>query len=445
MLRTSSFTFGTYKVDTAHSIVTFTYRVEFQHGIVKTFTDRLFFEGVSPELWEKIPKSVLEPTLQALLIIIGINYWSVFRTNNIHIEGFKLTHEQANFWNSLYLNGLGEFFYDMQIDFHNLIDFPYDESFVAPTPTRFIRPAKALLLNGAGKDSILSAEILKASGTPFDFFAFAPTPAHKKIAKLVGAKTIKVNRRRDPYLDVAMSLFGASSAYPSVSTFTFIATLLAELLGYDSITFSNERSADFGNLTYLGLEVNHQWCKSSEAEKMINDYIQRFITPDITTSSLLRKYSELEIVRRFVCYPQYLHYVTSCNNYFWLPRPMQLLSRKGYWCKKCAKCVFLFACFTAFLPKKEVVSIFGADLYIDKSLLPLFKSILGIEGFKPLDCVGEPEEMILAMHYAARSNEYVGEPAMQLFEENFLSNYNFNEITKRVFSNDFFIGGDGGN
>jgi hypothetical protein len=436
MLHASSFTFGTYKVDTTRSIITFTYNVEFQFGIVKTFTDKLFFEDVETKLWEKIPKAVLEPTLQALLLMIGINYWCVFPTSDIHIEGFTLTRAQACFWDSLYLNGLGEFFYNMQMDFHNLIAFPYDASLSEPTPARFVRPARALLLNGAGKDSILSAEMLKASGTPFDFFSFAPTPAHGRIAELVGAKTIRVNRRRDPYLGVITSIFGVSSDYPSVSTFTFIATLLAELLGYNSIIFSNERSADFGNLTYLGLPVNHQWCKSSEAEKMVNDYIQYYITPDVKTSSLLREYSELEIVRRFVRYPKYLHHVTSCNSYFWLPRPMQLLSRTGYWCKRCPKCVFLFACFTAFLPKEEVIDIFGADLYTKKYLLPLFRRILGIEGFKPLDCVGEPEEMILAMHYAARRKKYAGEPAMQLFEEYFSSGYNFDEIARRVFTDE---------
>ncbi len=109
--------------------------------------------------------------------------------------------------------------------------------------------------------------------------------------------------------------------------------------------------------------------------------------------------------------------------YFWLPRPTQLLYRTGYWCKRCPKCVFLFACFAAFLPKEEVISIFGADLFAKKNLLPLFRRILGIEGFKPLDCVGEPEEMILAMRQAASGKEYAGEPAMRLFEEHFpLSN-----------------------
>ncbi len=444
MLRASSFTFGTYKVDTAHSIITFTYRVEFRFGISKTFTDRLIFKDVAPELWEKVPKAVLEPTLQALLIMLGINYWCVFPTKNIRIEGFTLTREQAFFWDSLYLNGLGEFFYDMQMDFHNLIAFPYGnstsgpshESADSPTPERFERPARALLLNGAGKDSILSAEILKKSGIPFDFFAFAPTPAHKRIAKLVGAKTISVERHRDPWIDFFASLFNVSSSYPSVSTFTFIATLLAEVLGYNSIVFSNEKSADFGNLTYLDLPVNHQWCKSSEAEKMTNDYIQRYITPDIQTGSLLRKYSELEIVQRFVSYPQYLYDVTSCNTYFWLPRIQQTLSRTNYWCNRCPKCVFLFACFSAFLPKKEVVSIFGANLYTKKRLLPLFKRILGLEGFKPLDCVGEPEEMILAMYYATRRKEYEGELAIQLFEKHFPPSYDFNALEQKVFVNE---------
>lgn len=433
MPRPLSFTFGAYSVDASRSIITCTYRVEFESGKVRTYTDRLTFHGVAPELWEQVPQAVLEPTLQALLLMIGINYWCVFPTNNIKIDAFTLTREQAQFWDALYLNGLGEFFYDMQMDFDNLIAFPYDDTAFASEPARFERPMRALLLNGAGKDSILSAELLKASGTPFDLFAFEPTPAHKRIAALVSAKTIHVTRRRDLRLEAIMLRYGISSAYPSVSTFTFIATLLAELRGYDSIVFSNERSADIGNLVYRGLAVNHQWCKSSEAEKMINDYIQRFITPDISTFSLLRKYSELEIVRRFVRYPQYLRYVTSCNNYFWLPRPVQYLSRKAYWCNECPKCVFLFACFSAFLPKKEMVGMFGVDLYTRKRLLPFFRRILGIEGFKPLDCVGEPEEMILAMHLARSRGEYAGAPAMQLFEEHFPSSYDFERLARRVF------------
>lgn len=425
----SSFTFGKYKVDKKNSTIIFNYRVKFKFGISKTFTDKLFLKDVREEDWDKVPEVILEPTLQALLLVVGINYWSVFTTKNIHIEGFSLTREQANFWNSLYLNGLAEYFYAMKIDFRDLISFPYEDKNIQTKPTRFELPKRALLLNGAGKDSILSAEILKASGVPFDFFTFSPTPAHKRIAKLVGAKIISVKRQRDFWVDTA-------GEYPSVSTFTFIALLLSELLGYDSILFSNEKSADFGNLEYLGLSVNHQWCKSSEAEKMVNDYIQSFITPDISTHSLLRKYSELEIVKSFVRYPQYFYNVTSCNNYFHEPRLVQLISRTNYWCNRCPKCVFIFACFSAFLPKKEVVSIFGADLYTKRRLATQFKRILGVEGFKPFDCVGESEEMILAMHYASLSKEYENEPIMELFKKYFPPTYDFDSLEKKVFQID---------
>jgi hypothetical protein len=433
MPRAASFTFASYEVDAARSTVSFAYHVQFQSGRTRKFTDRLILKNVPKEAWDRVPEAALRPTLQALSLMLGINYWCAYPASNIRIEGFALTREQAEFWNALYLNGLAEFFYDMQMDFRGLINFPYDESHTAPAPAPLKLPARALLLNGAGKDSVLSAEMLKASGTPFDFFAFAPTPAHERIAALVGAKTIAVERRRDPRLNAHMLLFGVSNAYPSVSTFTFAAVLLAELLGYDSIIFSNERSADFGNLTYLGLPVNHQWCKSSEAERMTNDYIRRFITPGIATKSLLRQYSELEIVRRFVRYPHYLRQVTSCNAYFWLPPYTQRFRRTAYWCKACPKCVFLFACYAAFLPKKQVVAMFGADLYARRRLLPLMRQILGLEGFKPLDCVGEPEEMVLAMHYASQRGEYAGEPAMRMFEERFPASYDFGSLERKVF------------
>lgn len=418
--RAKNFTFEKYKIDTKRSTISFYYKVEFQNKKKRTYKDVLVLKGLEPDMWGKIPEPVLETTLQALLLMLGINYWQVFPTRDIRIDSFVLTKEQAHFWDTLYLNGLGEFFYDMQMNFHDLVAFPYSESAVVPALTRIDLPARALLLNGAGKDSILSAEILKESGASFDFFSFAPTPAHKRIAKLVGAKTVEVDRKRDGRVEFIASLFGVSTAYPSVSTFTFIAVLISELLGYNSIIFSNEKSADFGNLTYRGLEVNHQWCKSSEAEKIINEYIQKFITPSISTSSLLRQYNEIEIVKRFVKYPKYLPYFTSCNNYFWLPWPIQLLFRKAYWCRNCPKCVFLFACFSAFLPKREVVQMFGGDLYAKKSLLPLFRRILGIEGFKPLDCVGEPNEMILAMRLAISHGEYTNEPAVELFNKYFL-------------------------
>ena len=105
MPQAKSFTFDTYKINTKRSVITFTYKVELGYGIKKTFTDKLSFPAISKDQWEKIPKDALEPALQALLIMVGINYWCAFPTKNIRINGFTLSREQAQFWNSLYLNG----------------------------------------------------------------------------------------------------------------------------------------------------------------------------------------------------------------------------------------------------------------------------------------------------------------------------------------------------
>lgn len=434
MSRAVAFTFGSYAVDIDRSIVSCTYHVDFANGKRASYTDRLYLPGVTSEQWERVPREVLTPTLEALLLMLGINYWAVFPVRTIRIEGFSLTREQAHFWNTMYEQGLGEYFYAMRMDFRGLIAFPYDDSRSEPVPTALPLPACALLLHGAGKDSILSAEMLKEAGADFDFFAFSPSRAHERIARLVGAHTIHVTRTRDSRMRRAAALRGTSAAYPSVSTFTFVATLIAELCGYDSIVFSNERSADTGNLTYLGMVINHQWCKSSEAERMVNQYIQRYITPSIRTYSLLRSFSELEIVRRFVRYPQYLRAVTSCNGYFCHSRFEQLFLRTPYWCNICPKCVFLFACFAAFLPKKEVVAIFGANAYARPWNLSLIRRMLGVQGFKPLDCVGEPEEMIVAMQYAAKGGEYNRTPALRFFTAHAARWGDLSKLEERVFS-----------
>ncbi len=111
MFAVSSFTFGAYRVDAARSTVTFTYRVVFKSGRVRTYADTLSFPDVTPESWAAVPSSLLESTLRSLLLMIGINYWCVYPTKNIRVEGFSLTKDQAAFWNALYVNGLGEFFF----------------------------------------------------------------------------------------------------------------------------------------------------------------------------------------------------------------------------------------------------------------------------------------------------------------------------------------------
>jgi hypothetical protein len=60
----------------------------------------------------------------------------------------------------------------------------------------------------------------------------------------------------------------------------------------------------------------------------------------------------------------------------------------------------------AFLPKQEVVAIFGKNLLEDKKLTSLFEELIGIRNFKPFECVGTPEEVREALKKIIEKEEF---------------------------------------
>lgn len=429
------FTFGPYHIDTTFSTILLRYSADLENGSRIEYTDTVTFPGVTKKMWERIPENILSTLSQSLVLIHGIYYWRIHPTPSMHVEGFSLTQEQSEFWNELYTKDLGEFFYKSQIDFRGLVSFPYEKKY-AVAAMNFPCSPRTLLAVGGGKDSIVSAEMLKESGIPFDLFVSNPVGIQERVAGLIGRPVINVRRRKDPKLKKHERLLGSKSIYANLSKTVFQSVFAAILHDYRYIIFSNEQSADIGNVNYLGLNVNHQWCKSTEAERLIGGYIARFITPDVTHFSLIRGFSELEMTRRFTKYPKYFRAFSSCNMNFILPKMiLEGKHGRGFWCKKCPKCVFIFACLSAFLPKKTVTDIVGANLYTDPQLLTVFRQLLGLEGFKPFECVGVPEEMIVAMHKAEETHSYDTDIAMRLFSAEISSRRNsFKEIEHDVFS-----------
>ncbi len=430
------FSFGDYSLNTDLSIATFSYVVRLHSGERIAYKDTLEFARVTKDQWESIPKPLLTAMLQDLSIMLGINYWKIHCAPQMRIEGFGLTREQAEFWNVMYTKGLAEFFFKSNIDFRGLISFPHEETRIRPL-TRLSQSDRVLLTQGGGKDSIVSAEILKKNGVPFDVFILGKTEMQTRVAKLIGHRTISVRRKLDCAATRLQDSGDVERGFPSTSTITFIAIVVAALNGHRYVMLSNEQSAETGNIEYLGLEVNHQWSKSIESEMLIREYLERFVTPDIIPFSMLHQFTEIEMVRRFATYPKYFHSFSSCNMNFYLPlsdhgRPEM---NRAYWCNACPKCVFMFACLTAFLPKEIVTDIFGANLYSDQGLIPIFKELLGLEGFKPFECVGTPEEMLVAMYRAQETGSYDKEPAMMLFKEHdSLRVDSLKDMQDRVFS-----------
>ena len=121
--------------------------------------------------------------------------------------------------------------------------------------------------------------------------------------------------------------------------------------------------------------------------------IRAQVAADLAYCSLLRPYSELAVTRQFARLTRYHDVFSSCNRNFKIlgPRPQQR------WCGQCPKCHFVFLALAPFLPKPQLVAIFGRNLLDDASLAPHFDALLEWHAHKPFECVGEARESRAAM------------------------------------------------
>ncbi|MDP2649355.1 MAG: hypothetical protein Q8P10_00770, partial [bacterium] len=363
------------------------------------FTEKISF----PPVKNKIPEALLKSLLDNLMLILGISYWKLHCPKEIIINSNFLTKEQAEFWNIVYTKGMGEFYYKNKTDFRGLINFPYDENIKASV-TPFPRQNRSLVGIGGGKDSIVAAELLRQSNKQFDL-ATSGFPIQIEIAKMIGGKVTNTFRQIDPKLFEMVKQKDVYNGHIPISVYyAFLLVLMAALFDYKHVVVGNEKSANYGNIEYLGEIINHQWSKSEEFETIFNKYVKKFITPDISYSSPLRQMTELQVVEEFVKYPKYFKTFSSCNKNFKINGDLR--QAQGLWCGECPKCLFVFICLAAFLPKQEIMNIFGKNLFEDVSLISLSEELIGVRNFKPFECVGTQEEVKEALKKIAEKGEF---------------------------------------
>lgn len=407
MNNSSSFVFKGYKSDLEKGEVLFHFGLRGEKNI--DFIEKISF----PPIKISIPQELLRSVLNNLMLVVGISYWKLYCPKEIIIESNFLTQEQAEFWNTVYTKGLGEFFYKNKIDFRGLINFPYGKQ-AAFSPTSFPRKDRTILGLGGGKDSIVVAEFLKQKNKDFDLFAVGTAKIQEEVGIAIGKKPIVINRELDSKL-FELNKNGAYNGHIPVSAvYAFLGLMAGIFYDYNQIVVGNEKSANYGNVEYLGEMINHQWSKSEEFEKLFNNYLQKFVTKDVSYSSPLRNMNELEVVREFVKYPQYFKVFSSCNNNFKILRFAQDDNKR--WCGKCPKCLFVFISLAAFLSKEKVLGIFGQNLFDDKSLIPLFEELIGVRNFKPFECVGTPEEVKLALGNILEKGEFNNSDLIKHFQ-----------------------------
>lgn len=408
------FVFESYAFDTATRVIELAYNFDDE----LRFTEKITVADDAP--LDHAGSEDFDRALFALHLAGGASYYKAFAPKKIEVRSGKLNKEQAAFWDEFYTKGLGEFFFQNKMDWRGHITFPVHADAPDTIPHQKPRdPKTALVPFGGGKDSQVTVEILQRHNITPTLFRMQGHQFITEMAELNHLPLVQVSRRLDPLI-IELNKQGALNGHVPITGYvTFLTLAMGILYGFDSIFFSNERSSDYGNVDYLGMQVNHQWSKSNEAELMMSDYIEKFVTHHTRYLNALRPLSELHIAKIFAREPKYFKHFTSCNRN-WLWQKLGEDPNQNRWCGECDKCAFVFAMFAAFLPLNTLEDIFKKNMFDDENLLSTYRQLWGAEAYKPFECVGTPEETQAALYLATRSDEYANTVIGQDFIKNVL-------------------------
>ena len=339
-----------------------------------------------PKIWGQSDFKKIENLIFHIGLIEMISYWKATCSPIIEIQAGYLNKEQINWWKNLIINGMGQFFYENKIDWRGK-DFLTIQS---PTLRSPMSGFKRRLLNrylvpfAGGRDSIITLEGLKKLKKDIILFTVNPIEKIQKVVKVSGIKKQIIVRRIIDKKLLELNKKGYLNGHtPFTSLLSFISVLCAVIFDYKNIAFSNEKSANEGNVKYLGKTINHQWAKSSEFEKMFKQYSKKYLTSGVEYFSFTRKYTELEISKILTKYPKYFPVFSSCN------AGMRVGAfNKTRWCCNCPKCLFVYMTLYPYLKEDRLLKIFGQDIFENKKLLPTLRGLLGQGIAKPFECVG---------------------------------------------------------
>ncbi len=357
-----------------------------------------------------------------------VSYWKCMCCPQVEIRCGGLDEWEIGWWKKLYFNGLGEFFYRNDIT-PNFDDFM---EITAPLPEK-LPPQEnklhgVLVPVGGGKDSVVSLELLKKAGEDIHPYIINPRGATLGCAEAAGidsGKIIGVKRSIDRTLLTLNSEGYLNGHTPFSAVVAFSTELFACLKNLKYIALSNESSA---NEAYVeGTTINHQYSKSTEFERDFREYCAHsFGSGAPEYFSLLRPWSEWQIAREFVKYPQYFGVFQSCN----------LGSKTNTWCGHCAKCLYVYILLAAFLDDDVLTKIFGCNMLEKDELFPMLDGLMLDGTDKPFECVGTKEEVRLSLKMACDRRGEKLPPLLVRFCEHF-PNYTAEDLSDYFDRNNF--------
>jgi hypothetical protein len=255
-------------------------------------------------------------------------------------------------------------------------------------------PERALVAMGGGKDSLVGLDLMRRAGIEVMPVCIGASSLIGDTVAAAGLPLLRISRRLAPELTV-MNAAGAWNGHVPVTAINSAVLVCAAILyGFHYVVFANERSADEATLiTDNGVAVNHQYSKSTAFEQAFGEVVHTCVSPNIDYFSILRPFSELEIVRRFCELTSFHAVYSSCNRNFHLHGS----AIDGRWCGNCPKCRFAALSLAVFLAPEQVLNIQGTDLLNDPAQAEGFRAICGLGRDKPFECVGEAGESRAAL------------------------------------------------
>jgi len=373
--------------------------LDYQLGASWRFTEVVELGAPVPE---EGPVSVaVAACLRMLAVVSGISYYKVTAPPHVVVSQLGGPAEQA-LAEAVYGPGLAEFRYANGLDLRTHPTITTERPVVA-APVRLPDDGPFLVPVGGGKDSVTTIEMLRGHIAQRLF----AVNHHAAIDACIAAAELpahRVTRRLDPLLFELNEQGALNGHVPVTAIVSVLALATAVLSGCRAVVMSNERSASDPNVVVEGEAVNHQHSKSLDFERTMAAAVASSISPDLGYFSLLRPLSELAITRIFARMERYHGVFTSCNRAY----AVLASNRSASWCCDCDKCRFVYLALAPFRDRDSMVAIFGRDLLDDSDQLHAFRALVGLEGYKPFECVGTLDETRLAVRLLALSDEWSG-------------------------------------
>jgi len=411
-----SFVFRNYHFDVSSKTLSLTYGFDDEYS----FTESYVFDFP----YVDYDQGALDRALQNLFFMAGVSYYKAYPSSNIRIDHGKLDAKSAQFFSNVYQQGLGEYYYVNKLD--PKTEVPFIANSGSPI-TQHDTDGEGILIGiGGGKDSLVSVELLRNQPRVASW-SLGHRSQLQPLIDTIGLTHFWVDRHLDPHLLELNKQDALNGHIPISAIFACTGTVVAILSGYKDVVVSNESSANEPTLEYQGVSINHQYSKSLAFETYYQTLLHDHFGDSSRYYSLLRQFSEVKIAEMFAGsgFEIYKDVFSSCN------RAFVQSSDHMSWCGTCSKCAFTYLALCSFIEPAKLDKLWGKNLLLDPALHSTYNELLGIDGSKPLDCVGEIKESRQAMRLAQKLY-----PSLEGFQFNLPESYSYKALAEHSIPED---------